>query len=77
MMDCQMPMMGGLEATRVIRDRETRAGESRRIPIIALTAHAMEGDTALCFEAGMDGYISKPYTLSELQQELERVLFPK
>ncbi len=77
LMDCQMPAMDGFEATRMIRDREAQAGGSRRIPIIALTAHAMEADNRQCLEAGMDGYISKPYSFSALQQELERVVFTK
>jgi CheY-like chemotaxis protein len=74
LMDCQMPKVDGFEATRAIRAREAQSGAARRIPIIALTAHAMESDNRLCLEAGMDGYVSKPYKLSDLQRELERVL---
>jgi signal transduction histidine kinase/DNA-binding response OmpR family regulator len=71
-MDLQMPEMGGIEATAVIRKLE---GErSIRTPIIALTAHAMQGDRERCLEAGMDGYVSKPVRRDALQAEITRVL---
>jgi signal transduction histidine kinase/DNA-binding response OmpR family regulator len=70
LMDVQMPELDGLEATRRIRLGEKGAG--RRIPIVAMTAHAMKGDKERCLEAGMDGYISKPIDPSDLYQTVER-----
>ena len=70
LMDVQMPVMDGIQATQKIRANEN--GE--HIPIIALTAHAMKGDAEKCLTAGMDGYVSKPIRSDELFQEIERVM---
>jgi CheY-like chemotaxis protein len=72
LMDVQMPEMGGLEATAAIREGE--AGGGRRLPIIALTAHAMKGDRERCLAAGMDGYVSKPIRREDLVREIDAVL---
>jgi CheY-like chemotaxis protein len=73
MMDCQMPVMDGFEATRRIRERE----EAEKRPparIIALTAHAMRGDLERCLEVGMNDHLGKPFTVDELKGKLERWL---
>ena len=72
-MDCQMPEVDGFAATRSIRDREEKAGpHARRIPIVALTAHAMKSDRDECLAAGMDDYVSKPFTKEDLRKVLAR-----
>ncbi len=67
--DVQMPEMDGLEATRIIREREAVSGG--HLPIIAMTAAAMKGDYDRCFEAGMDAYISKPFRAVELWRTID------
>ncbi len=76
-MDCQMPEMGGLEATGKIREIEQSQGlpgneNRKRIPIIAITAGAMEGDREICVQSGMDDYLTKPLKVTELKSAVER-----
>ena len=76
LMDCQMPHMDGYEATRIIRHRESRQRSRgtarRRIPIVAMTASAMTGDREKCIAAGMDDYLSKPFSQADLNRLLEK-----
>jgi signal transduction histidine kinase/DNA-binding response OmpR family regulator/HPt (histidine-containing phosphotransfer) domain-containing protein len=69
LMDCQMPLMDGYEATRRIRAAETAAGRAP-MPIVALTANALQGDRERCLEAGMSDFVSKPFTLRQLHEVL-------
>ncbi|MFI5097886.1 MAG: PAS domain S-box protein [Candidatus Acidiferrales bacterium] len=71
LMDLQMPVMGGLEATRKIRESEEQSG--RHVPIVAMTAHAAAQDEKRCLEADMDGYVTKPIRREVLRKEIERV----
>jgi PAS domain S-box-containing protein len=73
LMDCQMPVMDGLTATARIRERE-REAHAARIPIIALTANAISGDREQCLNAGMDDYLSKPFSQSQMSDMLSRWL---
>ena len=75
LMDCQMPEMDGFEATRAIR--EMKSAPWHRIPIIALTAHAMKEDEEKCLAAGMDDYISKPINIKALGAMIEKWLSRK
>lgn len=69
LMDIQMPEMGGIEATRLIRERELTG--DFRLRIVAMTANAMKGDREICLEAGMDGYLSKPLKADDLMAVVE------
>lgn len=71
LMDCQMPEMDGFEATRRIRQLE---GPERNIPIVAMTANAMEGDRERCIEAGMNDYVTKPVDPIEFKNAVRKAL---
>jgi CheY-like chemotaxis protein len=71
-MDCQMPVMSGFAATRIIRELESQ--NNSHIPIIALTANAFESDLEKCLEAGMDAYLIKPTSLEKLATALYDLL---
>lgn len=73
LLDCQMPEMDGYEAVKRLRTREA-AKCCSRVPVVALTAHAMEGAREECLAAGMDDYLSKPFTLHGIQAVLDRFL---
>ena len=74
LMDVQMPVMSGLDATRIIRMKEQKQNCTSPIPIIAMTANVMRGDREKCLSAGMTDYISKPIDFSELFQKIEVVV---
>ncbi|MBK7673880.1 MAG: response regulator [Candidatus Accumulibacter sp.] len=75
LMDCQMPVLDGYQATAILRQREAQDGRGR-LPVIALTANAMDGDRDQCLAAGMDDYLAKPYTRIQLERVLCRWLRP-
>ncbi len=70
LMDCQMPVMDGFDATRAIRAWEQGQGAGRHVRVVAMTANAMAGDRELCLECGMDDYVSKPVARQTLEQVL-------
>ena len=72
LMDVQMPEMDGIEASRRIRDREFRLEHDDRLPIIALTAHALDEERDRCLDAGMDDFLAKPFRAEDLLTVLER-----
>jgi CheY-like chemotaxis protein len=74
LMDVQMPVMDGFAATAAIREREKQT--RTRLPIIAMTAHAMKGDEERCLAASMDGYIPKPLQPQQLFDLIERIPLP-
>ncbi len=76
LMDCQMPVLDGWEATRIWRARETRLRQNQRVPIVALTASAAAGERERCLEAGMDDYLSKPFSREALGDLVDRYLAP-
>jgi CheY-like chemotaxis protein len=76
LMDCQMPEMDGMEATRHIRQREATTPRSGHLPIIALTAEAIQGDRERCLDAGMDGYVTKPINAAELYKTIQTLVRP-
>ena len=71
LMDVQMPVMDGLTATRLFREREKELGQ--HVPIIAMTANAMKGDREECLNAGMDHYIPKPIRFEQLLEAIARI----
>lgn len=76
LMDVQMPVMNGVEATRIIRNSPA-LGPKQNIPIIALTAYAMEGDKETFLAAGMNGYVAKPATLEEMTKAMQEAMSEK
>jgi two-component system, sensor histidine kinase and response regulator len=74
LMDVQMPVMDGFQATAAIREEEATTG--RHLPIVAMTAHAMQGDRERCLAAGMDAYISKPIQADEITAMVEKIAQP-
>ncbi|MDX1453254.1 MAG: response regulator, partial [Oleiphilaceae bacterium] len=73
-MDCLMPDLDGYETTQIVREIEKSRKFVERTPIIALTAHAIEGEAERCFQVGMDEFITKPFKLTQLEMVLERYI---
>jgi CheY-like chemotaxis protein len=72
LMDISMPVMNGLQASRAIRDIES--GTGHRVPIVAVTAHVLDGDREQCLAAGMDDYLAKPISIEKLEEKLDHWL---
>ena len=72
LLDVQMPELDGFEVAAAVRVREQETGE--HLPLVALTAHAMQGDRERCLAAGMDGYVAKPIQIGRLTQVMAEVL---
>ena len=72
LMDVQMPEIDGFEATATLRKKEEATGA--HLPVVAMTAHAMQGDKERCLAAGMDGYVSKPIDINQLVSVVESVI---
>ena len=75
LMDCDMPVMDGFEATKKLRSIECEQGAARTI-VVALTANALQGDRDRCLQSGMDEYLSKPFTKAQLEDVIEQFLTP-
>lgn len=75
LMDIQMPVMNGIEATKAIRKIEKEAGDDRHIPIIGITAYVIYHDRKNCLEAGMDEFMAKPYKPVQLEEKI-RIFYP-
>ena len=73
-MDIALPVMDGYEATRRIREEETAANDASHVPIVALTANAIQGDRERCIAAGMDDYLAKPFRKEDLHAVVARWL---
>ena len=73
-MDVQMPQMDGLAATAAIRKIERKRGDGSHQTVIALTAHAMQGDQERCLAAGMDGFLAKPICVHQLEEILQKYM---
>jgi CheY-like chemotaxis protein len=74
LMDVSMPILNGHQAARTIREAEKAEGEGRHVPIIGVTAHALDSDREACLAAGMDDYLSKPISPEQLEAKIERWL---